>query len=118
MPFKDIFKYCDASGIDTWKNTTGPSYYGNIAKHFKNGLELKQPVQFRPIPGKVPTYAQNFVATLNNDGRYLYEICHAVQNGVVSPELAIKLIGHVHSARYGSSRVLRFRIRHHMHHNI
>ena len=57
-------------------------------------------MQFRPIPGKVKVYEETFVATLNNDARYLYQICHAVQNGIISDELSIKLIGHVHSARW------------------
>ena len=42
---------------------------------------------------------QDFVKSLNNDGRYAYNIAHAVQNGFVPENLVWKLIGHVHKAR-------------------
>ena len=100
MVLKEYFRYCDAYGRGNWKESTGPSYYGNIAREFRNGLHMKPAVQFTPIPGKVKIYDVNFVSTLNNDGRYLLEISHAVQNGIVPMSLIMKLIGHIHSARY------------------
>ena len=54
------------------------------------------------IPGKVPFYPPDFVASLNNDARYGYDISHAIQSGSANfpISLARKLIGKVHSARY------------------
>ena len=49
--------------------------------------------------GKVKVMPQDFVKSLNNDGRYAYNIAHAVQNGFVPENLVWKLIGNVHKAR-------------------
>jgi hypothetical protein len=96
-------KYCDASGADDWKTSNKcPSYIGHIGKNFKHKLDQKPPVAFTRIPGKVGVYPLDFVKSLNNDGRYLYFISHAIQNGFVPPNLADKIIGHVHKARYFS----------------
>ena len=99
-PYIDFFKYCDGSGVI--HKTTSPEYHGHIGKHFKNKLKLEPIVNFRAIPGKVLFYPPDFVATLNNDGRYLLNICHAIQSGYANFPVSLtrKLIGKVHSARY------------------
>ena len=101
LPFKEYFNYCDASGDDNWKKSSKcPSYVGHIGKNFRPKLQLKPIVAFRRIPGRVEVYPQSFLKTLNNDGKYLYQISHAIQNGVVPQNLAVKFIGHLHKARY------------------
>ena len=98
--FKEFFKYCDASGDVDWKTSNKcPSYIGHIGKQFKPTLTLKPVVQFTRIAGKVKVMPQDFVKSLNNDGRYAYNIAHAVQNGFVPENLVWKLIGNVHKAR-------------------
>ena len=100
-------KYCDASGADDWKTSNkSPTYIGHIGKNFKHKLVLKPPVAFRRIPGKVGVYPLDFVKSLNNDGRYLYFISHAIQDGVVPQYLAKKIIGHTNKARYFHCKVL------------
>ena len=107
LPFKEFFKYCDASGAEDWKTSNKcPTYIGHIGKNFRHKLDQKPPVAFTRIPGKVGVYPPDFVKSLNNDGRYLYYISHAVQNGFVPPSLAEKIIGHVHKARYCHCKVL------------
>ena len=94
-------KYCDAKGAENWKNSTKcPAYSGHIGINFKPTLKLKPVVQFTRIAGKVPILPIDFLKSLNNDGRYMYRICHAVQNGIVPPDLEYKLISRVDSARY------------------
>ena len=99
LPFKDFFKYCDQSGNDYWKDTTCPAYSGHIGKNFKPKLNIQPVLPFIAVRGKVKVYAPDFVATLNNDGRYMYQMCHAVQDGFVPPTLAQKLISRVDQAR-------------------
>ena len=100
LPFKQFFKYCDASGADDWETSSkSPTFIGHIGKNFKHKLFQKPPVAFRRIPGKVGVYPLDFVKSLNNDGRYLYFISHAIQDGVVPQYLAKKIIGHTHKAR-------------------
>ena len=100
-------KYCDASGAADWKTSNkSPTYIGHIGKHFRNKLNQKPPVAFTRIPGKVGVYPPDFVKSLNNDGRYLLNISHAVQNGVVPENLAVKIIGHTNKARYFHCKVL------------
>ena len=100
-------KYCDASGADDWKESNkSPTYIGHIGKHFKHKLDQKPPVAFTRIPGKVGVYPPDFVKSLNNDGRYLLNISHAVQNGFVPENLGKKIIGHTHKARYFHCKVL------------
>ena len=99
LPFKDFFKYCDHSGNDYWKDTKCPAYSGHIGKNFKPKLSIQPVLPFTRIAGKVPIYSPNFVATFNNDSRYFYQMCHAVQNGVVPPTLAQKVISRVDQAR-------------------
>ena len=74
-------------------------YDGHIGREFRDGLELKPIVNFRQIDGKLEIYDDQFIKSLNNDGKYLYQICHAIMSGNFSDELASKLIGHVHQAR-------------------
>ena len=99
LPFRDYFRYCDASGANNWKKTTGPGFYGHIGRHFKDYLELKPIVPFDPIPGKVPVFDAAFVATFNNDTRYFYQVIQAIQTGIFPAWLVFKVIGKVHSAR-------------------
>ena len=99
LPFKNFFKYCDQSGSDYWKDTKCPAYSGHIGKNFKPKLRILPVLPFTAIRGKVKVYSPDFVATFNNDSRYFYQMCHAVQDGVVSPPLASKVISRVDQAR-------------------
>ena len=99
-PFVDYFKFCDGQGVI--HKTTSPVYTGHIGIHFKNKLDLKPIVNFTPINnGRVQVYSQDFLDSLNNDGRYLHQITLAVQRGPANfpPNLVKKCIGKVHSAR-------------------
>ena len=60
---------------------------------------MKPVVPFTRIAGNVKNYPQDFIKSLNNDGRYLLRISHAVQDGIVPENLEKKLIGHLHKAR-------------------
>ena len=99
LPFKKYFKYCDNYGKDV--KTTSPTYEGHIGKNFKNGLDLKPIVNFKKITGKVDVFTADFIKSFNNDTRYLYNICHAIQNGHQNfpANLVNKLIGHCHQGR-------------------
>ena len=100
-------KYCDANGAVDWRTSNKcPSYIGHIGRNFKPKLDLKPVIAFQRIPGKVGVYPLDFIKSLNNDGRYLLFISHAIQNGVVPQNLAVKQIGHVNGARYFNSKVL------------
>ena len=99
LPFKKYFKYCDNSGKDV--KTTSPSYDGHIGMHFKDGLDLKPIEKFKKVDGKVPVFSPDFIASFNNDTRYFYDICLAIQNGhkKFPKKLVNKLIGHCHQGR-------------------
>ena len=99
LPFKKYFKHCDASGQDV--ATTSPSYDGHIGSQFKNGLDLKPIVNFKKITGKVQRFTEDFIKTFNNDTKYLYNICHAIQNGYRNfpQSLVFNLVGHCHQGR-------------------
>ena len=76
-----------------------PTYDGHLGKQFRDGLVLKPVVNFNAIDGKIPVLPDHVVNSLNNDSKYFYLICHAVQSGNCDQELADHLIGHVHQAR-------------------
>ena len=75
-----------------------PSYDGPVGSQFKNGLVLEPIVRFHKISGLVKTYPKAIVDGWNHDLRYLYHICHAIQNGFssVSDSLAKQKPGKVH----------------------
>ena len=97
--FAKYFIHCDNCGKDI--KSTSPSYDGIIGSQFKNGLELKPIVKFKTVDGKVLVYDNDFIASFNNDKKYFYQICHAIQNGweEFPPWLVNKLVGKVHKAR-------------------
>ena len=99
LPFKKYFKWCDNSGKDV--KTTSPSYDGHIGKNFKDGLDLEEIVNFNKVKGKVPVFSPDFIKSFNNDTKYLYQICHAIQDGPKKfpKHLIKKLIGHCHQGR-------------------
>ena len=99
LPFKKLFKLCDNSGKDV--DTKSPSYDEHIGRQIKYGLDLKPIINFNAIAGKVHVFTDDFIKTFNNDTKYLYNICQAIQNGYRNfPEdLVYKLIGHCHQGR-------------------
>ena len=95
------FMYCD--GGHEGLASTSPDYNGPIGRNFKDGLELKDIVDFKPIRGIFPVkeYLKHFIDSLNKDWRLLYEYYMAVVKGPksFSKALAARIPGHVHKAR-------------------
>ena len=94
------FECADAGGqTDVKSNST--TYEGEIGSLIKDGLELKPPIKFKKVRGKVEDFSndKDFLASLNNDTKLLLEYCLALQSGKLSEELAKRIPGHIHKAR-------------------
>ena len=87
LPFRHLFELIDGKA-------TGPeSYTGSIGKKIsgKDGLTLKplaESYDFERIDGKVPIIDYELE---NNDLKYLYALCHLIQNGPTEGNLKILL---------------------------
>lgn len=133
LPFRHLFAKIDSSVSTGPKSATGAItkaivevnnpvhmdmtdfsklyYYFKFVFNKKIFIPLSQVVNFRPIPGLVeehlPADIANFV--LSSDEKYLYEMAVAVSSGVCPLELANKLPGPIHHARWltKACRILR-----------
>ena len=105
LPFKDIFKYLD--GI-----TQGPgSYSGPIGKKIVGDVHKMPIVKYEAIPGLLKTYTDACIKSLSSDQKYLYFICHAVQDGVLPKDTTLlsRSPGMMHEARWltKANRIMR-----------
>ena len=108
LPFKDIFKYLD--GI-----TQGPgSYSGPIGKKIVGDVHKMPIVKYEAIPGLLKTYTDACIKSLSSDQKYLYFICHAVQDGVLPKDTTLlsRSPGMMHEARWltKANRIMRLYI--------
>ena len=101
LPFRAFFNRLDGT-------TSGPtSFKGTIGQEIRNDLTLLSFIDFTPIMGKVKEIS--YQNELSTDQRYLYDMCIAVQSGVVNPNLAVKSPGNINHARWltRANRILR-----------
>ena len=79
--------------------TSGPSSFkGTIGKEITNDLTPLSFIYYTPIMGKVNEIS--YRNELSTDQRYLYDMCIAVQSGVVNQNLAVKYPGNIHHLRW------------------
>ena len=101
LSFRALFNRLDGT-------TSGPtSFKGTIGQEITNDLTLLSVIDFTPIMGKVKEIS--YQNELSTDQRYLYDMCIAVQSGVVNPNLAVKSPGNINHARWltRANRILR-----------
>ena len=90
--------------------TSGPnSFKGVIGKELHSDFTSKPIVVYDPICGKTQYINCDVLNNLSTDQKYLYNICHAVQSGICSSELASMKPGPIHHARWTTlaNRLLR-----------
>ena len=85
LPFRHLFESIDgkSSSPDTFTGYVGKQISG------KEGFILKpveESIDFRPVAGKVPKV--DFIIE-NNDLRYLYKMCHLVQDGPIYGDISV-----------------------------
>ena len=81
--------------------TTGPSgWSGPIGQAIVQDVWLLPIVSYTPIPGKIKVIPEDVVKDLSRDASLLYKFGHAVQTGVVPPEIAAATIGPTLHARW------------------
>ena len=99
-PMSALFKKYD--GKSNCPGFNGGPIGRAMTKFQKDGY--KPIVNFKKVPGLVKDYSDDpdFIASLNNDLQYLYEICIALQKGRqhFSDALANKIPGQMHQARW------------------
>ena len=97
LPFRHLFEFLDGK-------YKGPGVYeGPVGKEIvacnKDGWNV--PVKFQSLSeGKVQKLPDQFLTALSHDQRYLYDICHAVQEGSLPEVLVERPPGKVHQARW------------------
>ena len=99
-PMSALFKRYD--GQSTCPGFNGGPIGKAMTNFQKNGY--KPIVNFKKVKGLVKDYSDDpgFIASLNNDLQYLYELCMALQKGpqFFSEALANKIPGQMHQARW------------------
>ena len=77
------------------------SFKGVIGKELHSDFTSKPIVVYGPICGKTQYINCDVLNNLSTDQKYLYNsICHAVQSGIFSSELASMKPGPIHHARW------------------
>ena len=95
LPLRAVIKALDGG-------TSGPlTLKGPIGKTLSEDLTELDVVEFEKIPNPdFPKVAEDESYELSNDQAYLYQMCHAIMDGVVSPDLASKEPGTLNNARW------------------
>ena len=98
LPLRHLFETIDgkSSGPDSFTGYVGKQIGG------KEGLVLKsveESSKFKRVPGKVPKIDFEIE---NNDLKYLYKICHLVQDGPENGDLSVlnEIPGKLHGGRW------------------
>ena len=103
LPFRHIFqKYL---GV-----TSGPkTFKGDLAKLLETDLTHLPIINYTTIRGNVNELHEDIIHDISKDQKYLYEMSKAIQNGICSPELAIRFPGNLNHARWltRANRILR-----------
>ncbi|KAI6655352.1 hypothetical protein LOD99_2187 [Oopsacas minuta] len=103
LPLRHLFQIIDGK-------TSGPnSFKGVIGKELNCDFTCKPIAAYHPLCGKTQLIDCDILKNLNKDQKYLYNICHAVQTGICSSELASMQPGPLHHARWTTlaNRLLR-----------
>ncbi len=81
LPLRHFFKMLDesTSGPNTYKEIIGSAIEKDLTK-----LPL---IGFKKIRGRVPVISHEVVDGFRGDQKYFYEICRAVQSGIVPQRL-------------------------------
>ena len=98
-PWGKYLKYCDGFGTI---NTKSPSFDGHLGILFKDGIKKGQElVDYESFPDcNFQEMPKDHVKSMNNDYQMLHNYCVAVKSGTISKELAARIIGKCHQARY------------------
>lgn len=102
LPFRHAFEVIDG------KTTRPGTFEGSVGKMIQKDITSMPIVKFSPVNGNI----QEISKSLSTDQKYLYDICLAVQLGVVPPKLASRSPGALHHARWltRANRILRLYI--------
>ncbi|KAI6646048.1 hypothetical protein LOD99_9496 [Oopsacas minuta] len=103
LPLRHLIQIID-------RKTSGPnSFKGVIGKELNCDFTCKPIAAYRPLCGKTQLIDCDILKNLNKDQKYLYNISHAVQNGICSSELASMQPGPIHHGRWTTlaNRLLR-----------
>ncbi|KAI6657811.1 hypothetical protein LOD99_553 [Oopsacas minuta] len=103
LPLRHLFQIIDGK-------TSGPnSFKGVIGKELNCDFTCKPIAAYHPLCDKTQLIDSDILKNLNKDQKYLYNICHAVQTGICSSELASMQPGPIHHARWTTlaNRLLR-----------
>ena len=103
LPLRHLFERIDG------KNSGPNSFKGVIGKELNSDFTSKSIAVYNPICGRTQYINCDVLNNLNTDQKYLYNICHAVQSGFCSSELASMQPGPIHHARWTTlaNRLLR-----------
>lgn len=103
LPLRHLFKHLDGA-------TTGPNTYkGPIGSAIVNDLRFLPVISFKKVSGRVLKLPAHVISGFTGDQKYFYELCRAVQKGVVSPSLETRSPGKICESRWltKANRILR-----------
>ncbi len=103
LPLRHLFKHLDGA-------TTGPNTYkGPIGSAIVNDLRFLPVISFKKVSGRVLKLPAHVISGFTGDQKYLYELCRAVQKGIVSPSLETRSPGKICESRWltKANRILR-----------
>lgn len=106
LPFRHIFKELDGK-------TTGPSsYFGCIGSAIDAELVNLELAKFCKVRGRVKQIPDAVTNQFTEDQKYLYDICLAVQTGIIPTGLELRSPGKLSEARWltKANRILRLYI--------
>lgn len=104
LPLKTLFVHLD--GV-----TIGPKLFGGTIGKMLTSCEKRPIKEFdRVFSDDLPVWTDSAVKQLSIDQRYLYEMCHAIQNGFINSSLAMKSPGTLVHSRFltTANRILRY----------
>lgn len=104
LPLRELFIHLD--GV-----TIGPKQFsGSIGKLLVSCEERPVKTFKKVFSDDLPVWPQNAVNDLSVDQRYLYQMCHSIQTGIVDSSLAMKNPGTMVHSRFltTANRILRY----------
>lgn len=106
LPFRHIFKELDG------KTTGPPSYFGCIGSAIDAELVNLELAKFCKVRGRVKQIPDAVTNQFTEDQKYLYDICLAVQTGIIPTGLELRSPGKLSEARWltKANRILRLYI--------
>lgn len=104
LPLRKLFVHID--GV-----TTGPKLFSGPIGKMLVSCEQRPIKEFQKVfSDDLIVLPENVVKQLSNDQRYLYDICHCIQNGKVDASLAMRNPGTMVHSRFltTANRILRY----------